>query len=188
VDLAHALIGSDAVRAALSQPLDPDDHVLGPASAPLELVMYGDFQCPYCLGAQSVLSRVRDRLGDRLRFAFRHFPITGRHPLAQLAAEASEAAATRGLFWEYHDAVFAAQQRLTEELVAGLARELGVDGAELDAELREGRHAARVARDVRSGEASGVQGTPAFFVNGQRHEDAYDAGSLVDALSASATA
>ena len=172
------------VPTALTPPLGSDDHVRGAAGAPLELVMFGDLQCPYCLGAQSVLRRVQERLGDRLRFAFRHFPIVDRHPLAELAAETSEAAAARGVFWEYHDAVYAAQSRLTEDLVAELAVELGVDRGELDAELREGRHRARVERDVRSGEASGVQGTPAFFVNGVRHEEAYDAASLVEALSA----
>ena len=166
----------------LLPPLDGDDHVRGDAGAPLELVMFGDFQCPYCLGAQSVVRRVRERLGDRLVFAFRHLPIVERHPLAQLAAEASEAAAARGLFWDYHDAVYAAQPRLTEGLVADLAVELGVARDELEAELREGRHAARVERDVRSAQDSGVQGTPGFFVNGERHEEAYDAGSLVDAL------
>ena len=174
------------MASALEPPLEAGDHVRGDAGAPLELVMFGDLQCPYCLGAQSVLRRVRERLGDRLRFAFRHLPIVERHPLAQLAAEASEAAAARGLFWEYHDAVYAAQPRLTESLVAELAVELGVDSCELDAELREGRHRARVERDLRSGEASGVQGTPAFFVNGARHEEAYDAASLVEALSAPA--
>lgn len=168
----------------LLPPLGADDHVRGHRGAPLELVMFGDFECPYCLGAQSVVRRVRERLGDRLLFAFRHFPIVERHPHAELAAETGEAAAARGLFWEYHDAVYAAQPRLTESVVVDLAVELGVDRGELDAELREGRFRARVERDLRSGEASGVQGTPAFFVNGARHEEAYDAGSLVDALTA----
>jgi protein-disulfide isomerase len=150
--------------------------------------MFGDFQCPYCLGAQSILRRVRERLGDRLRFAYRHFPIVERHPLAQLAAEASEAAAARGLFWDYHDALFAAQPRLSADALVDIARQLGIDAEAFEADLRDGRFSDRVARDVRSGEASGVMGTPAFFVNGRQHDGAYDAGSLVEELSASATA
>ncbi|HKP91236.1 MAG TPA: thioredoxin domain-containing protein [Thermoleophilaceae bacterium] len=121
---------------------------------------------------------------DRLRFAFRHFPIVDRHPQAELAAEASEAAAARGRFWDYHDAIFEAQPRLTDAVVVDVAASLGLDRDELEAELDGGRHRPRVERDVRSGEASGVQGTPAFFVNGRRHDESYDAGSLVEALSA----
>ena len=170
---------------ALEPPLDAVDHVRGADDAPLELVMFGDFQCPYCLAAQSVVARVRDRLGDRLRFAFRHLPIVERHPLAQLAAEASEVAAARGRFWDCHDALYAAQAELSEDTIVDLVARLGVERTDVEAELREGRHRERVERDVRSADASGVQGTPGFFVNGLRHEDAYDAGSLVDALTAS---
>ena len=169
---------------ALSPPLDGSDHVRGPEGAPLELVMYGDFQCPYCLASQAVLRRVHDRLGDRLRFAFRHMPVVQRHPLAEIAAEASEAAAAQGRFWEYHDALFAAQQRLSEEAFGAIAGELGLDAGRLQGEVDEGVWRERVQRDVRSAQASGVTGTPAFFVNGRLHEDVYDAGSLVAALEA----
>jgi NhaA family Na+:H+ antiporter len=176
------------VAATLAPPLDSADHVLGPAGAPYELVMFGDFQCPYCLGAQAVLRRVRERLGDDLRFAFRHFPVSERHPLAQAAAEAAEAAAAQGAFWPYHDALYAAQGRLTGEAVLpAIARELGLDGDRVARELRDGTWRDRVARDVESAQASGVRGTPAFFAGGQRHEDAYDASSLVAALVRGAT-
>jgi protein-disulfide isomerase len=170
------------VGLVLTPPLDESDNVLGPPGAPLELVMFGDFQCPYCLAAQGVVRRVRDRLGDRLRFAYRHLPIVSKHPMAQAAAEASEAAAAQGRFWEYHDELFRSQPRLSpEELLAAAAR-LGLDGERFAIELREGRWRERVARDVRSAEASGASGTPTFFTNGRLHEDAYDAGSLVEAL------
>lgn len=168
----------------LSPPLEDLDHVRGERGAPLELVMFGDFQCPYCLGAQSVLRRVRERLGDRLVFGFRHLPIPERHPLAPLAAEASEAAAAQGKFWEFHDALYANQPRLSRETILELAGEHGLDVERMEAEIVSGTHRDRIARDVASAEASGATGTPTFYVNGKRFFGAYDAGSLVEALEA----
>jgi Na+:H+ antiporter, NhaA family len=168
----------------LTPPLEPIDHLRGERDAPLELVMFGDFQCPYCLAAQAVLRRVRERLGERLRFAFRHLPIVERHPLAQAAAEASEAAAAQGRFWECHDALFAAQLRLSEKELLAIARSLGLDAEQVAQELESGRHRARVARDLASARGSGATGTPTFFVGGRRHDDVYDAGTLVAALEA----
>ena len=168
----------------LSPPLEDLDHVRGERGAPLQLVMFGDFQCPYCLGAQSVLRRVRERLGDRLVFGFRHLPIPERHPLALLAAEASEAAAAQGRFWDYHDALYANQPRLSRETIFEVARELGLDAERLEAEIDAEAYRDRIARDVASAEASGATGTPTFFVNGKRFFGAYDAGSLVEALEA----
>ena len=166
----------------LSPPLEDLDHVRGERGAPLELVMFGDFQCPFCLGAQSVLRRVRERLGERLLFGFRHLPIPERHPLAPLAAEASEAAAAQGRFWDYHDALFAAQPRLSPETILAVGGDLGLDVERMKAEIDSGAHRDRVARDHASAEASGATGTPTFFVNGVRFFGAYDAGSLVEAL------
>jgi NhaA family Na+:H+ antiporter len=166
----------------LSPPLEDLDHVRGERGAPLELVMFGDFQCPFCLGAQSVLRRVRERLGDRLLFGFRHLPIPERHPLAPLAAEASEAAAAQDRFWDYHDALFAAQPRLSPETIFTVGADLGLDAERMRAEVDAGAHRDRVARDHASAEASGATGTPTFFVNGVRFFGAYDAGSLVEAL------
>jgi protein-disulfide isomerase len=166
----------------LSPPLEDLDHVRGERGAPLELVMFGDFQCPFCLGAQSSLRRVRERLGERLLFAFRHLPIPERHPLAPMAAEASEAAAAQGRFWDYHDALYAIQPKLSRETMLGAARDLGLDADRIEAELEAGTHRDRVARDKASGEASGATGTPTFFVNGIRLYGAYDASSLVEAL------
>ena len=128
-------------------PLGPDDHVDGPADAPLELVMYGDFQCPYCAAAQSIVRRVRDRLDGRLRFAFRHMPLPEVHPDAQLAAEASEAAAAQDAFWPMHDHLYAARGRLRFEDLVGHAAALGLDAGRVRAEISDGTHAARVARD-----------------------------------------
>jgi len=168
----------------LSPPLEDADHVRGEPGAPLQLVMFGDFQCPFCLGAQSVLRRVRERLGERLLFGFRHLPIPERHPLAPLAAEASEAAAAQGRFWEFHDALYVAQPRLSPEVILGLGAELGLDAGRIEAEVESGLHKPRIERDLASAAASGATGTPTFFVNGRRHFGAYDAGSLVEELEA----
>jgi protein-disulfide isomerase len=166
----------------LSPPLEDIDHVRGERGAPLELVMFGDFQCPFCLGSQSILRRVRERLGDRLLFAFRHLPIPEKHPLAMLAAEASEAAAAQGKFWEYHDALYANQPKLSRETMLDAAAELGLDVERLTAEIDSGAHRDRIARDLASAEASGATGTPTFFVNGERFYGAYDASSLIESL------
>jgi protein-disulfide isomerase len=168
----------------LSPPVEDLDHLRGDREAPLQLVMFGDFQCPFCLGAQSVLRRVRERLDDRLLFAFRHLPIPERHPLAPLAAEASEAAAAQGRFWEYHDALYANQPRLSRETMVELAGEHGLEVERFTAEIDFGAHRDRIDRDIASAEASGATGTPTFFVNGKRLFGAYDAGSLVEALEA----
>ena len=169
----------------LTPPLGPDDHVDGPADAPLELVMYGDFQCPYCSAAQPILRRVRDRLDGRLRFVFRHFPLPEIHPDAQRAAEASEVAAAQGAFWPMHDALYGARGQLGLDQVIALAERLGLDAARMRSELAEReRTRRRVARDVECGSAGGVGGTPTFFVGGVRHEGAFDAQSLIAALEA----
>ena len=169
----------------LSPPLEDVDHVRGERGAPLQLVMFGDFQCPYCLGAQSILRRVGDRLGDRLLFGFRHLPIPERHPLAPLAAEASEAAAAQGRFWEYYDALYANQPRLSRETMIEIGAELDLDVGRMEAEIDSGVHRNRIDRDLAAAEASGATGTPTFYLNGRRFVGAYDAGSLVEALEAS---
>ena len=156
----------------------------GSADAPLEFVMFGDFQCPYCMGADLSLRRVRRRLGDELRFVFRHLPIPELHPVARAAAEASEAAAAQWRFWEYHDALFAAQNRLSDRELVVIARTLGLDADRVAGEVEGRRWEARVERDVESGRVGGARGTPTFFVNGRLHDDVYDAGTLIAALTA----
>jgi protein-disulfide isomerase len=168
----------------LTPPLGPDDHVDGPADARLELVMYGDFQCPYCSAAQGILRRVRDRLEGRLRFAFRQYPIPEVHPDAERAAEASEAAAAQGAFWPMHDALYALGGRLGLDDVVAAAARIGLDAGRVRDEVERGVWAERVARDKASGDAGGVQGTPTFFINGERHAGAFDAQSLIAALEA----
>src|SRR5215210_2595820 len=146
------------MAASLDPPLGPGDHVAGPDAAPLELLMYGDFQCPYCTAAQGSVRRVRERLGDELRFAFRHFPIEELHPDARRAAEAAEAAAAQSAFWEMHDALYASGGRLQEDEIVAAAAALGLDAERLRSELRAGTHAARVEADRESGVRSGVTG------------------------------
>jgi NhaA family Na+:H+ antiporter len=166
----------------LQPPLDEHDHVAGPFDAPFELVMYGDFQCPYCAASQSIIRRVRDRLDGRLRFVFRHLPLTEIHPDAQRAAEAAEAASLQGGFWEMHDALYANGGRLADADLLALADRIGLDPERLKADLASGVPAARVARDAEPARANGVDATPAFFVNGSAHTDTFDARSLVEAL------
>ena len=168
--------------ASLDPPLGPDDHLAGDPGAPYELVMYGDFECPYCAASQSILARVRKRLGDDLRFAFRHLPLEDLHPHARHAAEAAEAAAAQGAFWEMHDALYAARGHLADADLISHARDLGLDADRVAAELASGAHAGRVERDAASARALGISSTPAFFVNGVLHADSYDAGSLVAGL------
>jgi len=163
-------------------PLDADDHVAGPPDAPLELIMYGDFQCPYCSAAQSIVRRVRTRLDGRLRFVFRHLPLHEVHPDAQRAAEAAEAAAAQGSFWEMHDALYANGGQLAPADLDAVAQRLGLDVERFRAELIDGAYTARVERDAAPARAAGIAATPAFIVNGTHHTDSFDAGSLIDAL------
>src|SRR3954464_11023768 len=127
----------------LTPPLDSEDHVAGPYDAPLELVMYGDFQCPYCTAAQSIVRRARERLDGRLRFVFRHLPLTEVHPDAQRAAEAAEAASAQGACWEMPDGMYATGGRLGETVLVALAGRVGLDAERLRAELIDGAYTAR---------------------------------------------
>jgi NhaA family Na+:H+ antiporter len=165
-------------------PLNADDHIDGPADAPLVLIMYGDFQCPYCTAAQSIVARVRKRLDGRLRFAFRHLPLHEVHPDAQRAAEAAEAAAAQGRFWEMHDALYGNGGQLSLDDLSAVAGRVGLDVERFRAELIDGTYTARVERDAEGARAAGIAATPAFIVNGVHHTESFDAGSLVDALTA----
>jgi protein-disulfide isomerase len=169
----------------LTPPLSAEDHVDGPNGAELELVMYGDFQCPYCAAAYPIVRRIRDRLAGRLLFAFRHFPLRDIHPDAQRAAEASEAAAAQGAFWQMHDRIYESQGALGRGDLIAHASELGLDAERVATELDSSAHAARVQRDLDNGLASGVTGTPGFFVGGRLHLGSFDAASLIAALEAS---
>jgi Na+/H+ antiporter NhaA len=167
----------------LAEVVDPEvDHVLGDPDAPLVLVEYGDFECPYCGRAQPVVRELVERFGDDLAVVFRHLPLVDVHEHAQTAAEAAEAAAAQGQFWQLHDAMFAHPDALDLDGLAGLARELGLDADRLVRDVEHRRHATRVARDVASAAESGAAGTPTFFVNGRRHTGGLDVDSLDAAL------
>ena len=172
----------------LTPPLSAEDHVDGPERAELELVMFGDFQCPYCTAAYPIIHRIRDQLAGRLLFAFRHFPLRDIHPDAERAAEAAEAAAVQGAFWQMHDRMYESNGALSPEDLIRDAADLGLDADRLAAELDSGIHAPRVQRDLDSGIASGVRGTPGFFVGGRLYGGSFDAQSLTAALETSVTA
>jgi protein-disulfide isomerase len=166
----------------LSLPVGPRDHAQGPDSAPVTLVEYGDYQCPHCGRAYPIVKAVQERLGARLRFVFRNFPLRTIHPHAEHAAEAAEAAAPHGRFWEMHDALFEHQSALDDEHLGRYAEALGLDRARFDRELRDGTYARRVREDFTSGVRSGVNGTPSFFINGRRYDGVWDEKHLAEAL------
>ncbi len=175
---ARLLVGPAEAIVDLSVDVDPErDHIRGPADAPVTLVEYGDFECPYCGRAEDVVRELLSDFGD-VRYVWRHLPLTDVHPRAQLAAEAAEAAAEQGAFWEMHDLLFEHQDALRPSELEGYAGALGLDADRLAEELRSHAHAARVADDVDSADLSGVSGTPTFFVNGRRHHGAYDVAGL----------
>jgi Na+/H+ antiporter NhaA len=164
------------------------DHIRGRLDAPVTLVEYGDFECPYCGHAAPVIDKLLDKLGDQLRYVFRHLPLNDVHPNAQVAAEAAEAAGAQGSFWEMHDRLLAQQGELTPTDLYRHANELGLDLDRFSEDLRHRKHAPRVAEDVQSADASGVSGTPTFFVNGRRHQGVYDVDTLTRAVKAAARA
>jgi len=161
---------------------DQRDHVQGPADAPVTLVEYGDYECPYCGAAYPIVKEVQAAMGDRLRFVFRNFPISTAHPHAEQAAEAAEAAAAQGRFWEMHDLLYENQARLRDQDLRGYAEQLGLDVERFDGELAGHVHAGRVREDFMNGVRSGVNGTPTFYVNGARHDASYDRDTLQAAL------
>ena len=170
-------------EATLTLPVSEDrDHIQGPAEAAVTLVEYGDYECPYCGAAYPMIKEVQERMGERLRFVFRNFPISTSHPHAEQAAEAAEAAATQGRFWQMHDLLYENQQRLGDEDLRSYAEQLGLEVEPFDQELAEHVHAPRVHEDFMSGVRSGVNGTPTFYINGSRHDDSYDAETLLAAL------
>lgn len=166
----------------LTLPVGERDHAQGPENAPVTLVEYGDYQCPYCGDAYAVVKQIQEQMGEKLRFVFRNFPLTQAHPHAQHAAEAAEIAGTQGRFWEMHDALYEHQKSLDDRFLTQYAQTLGLDAATLEDGLTNGTQAERVREDFLSGVKSGVNGTPTFFINGQRYEGAFDADSLLATL------
>jgi NhaA family Na+:H+ antiporter len=168
---------------SLRMPVDPRrDHIRGPRTAPLTLVEYADFQCPYCGSAYGELREVERQMGSSLQYVFRHFPLAEMHPLAVPAAEAAEAAGAQGRFWEMHGRLFEHQDQLERGDLLRHARALGLDVPAIDAALDDHRYLARVREDFMSGVRSGVNGTPCLFINGTRHDGGWDADSVLRAL------
>jgi Na+/H+ antiporter NhaA len=179
---ARALLGTAESIVDLADPVDPDrDHVRGPSEAPITLVEYADFECPYCGQAEPIVRELLSDFND-LRYVWRHLPLRDVHPHAQLAAEAAEAAARQGAFWPVHDLLLEHQGALSTADLVGYARQLGLDIARFNTDLHRHAGADRVARDVHSADLSGVSGTPTFFLNGQRLHGAYDIETLSNAV------
>ena len=157
----------------LTPPVSARDHAAGPDDAPVTLVEYGDYECPYCGMAYPIVKRAQQELGSRLRFIFRNFPLAESHPHARLAAQAAEAAGAQGKFWEMHDMLFEHQDALEAEDLLSYAKSLGLDTAQFARDLEAGTYAKRVRDDFRNGVGSGVNGTPTFFVNGNRYDGSW---------------
>jgi protein-disulfide isomerase len=167
----------------LAEDVDPErDHIRGAPDAPVTLIEYGDYECPYCGQAEEVIRELLASHGDDVRYVWRHLPLNDVHPSAQLAAEAAEAAAAQGQFWPMHDMLIDHQDELRPMHLRHYAEEVGLDVERFRDELRRREHLPRVADDVASADASGVAGTPSFFINGRRHEGAYDIAALTEAV------
>ncbi len=166
----------------LTKPVSPHDHAEGSIDAPLTLVEYGDYQCPYCGAAYPVVKRLQKTLGKKLRFVFRNFPLTQVHPYALIAAEAAEAAALQDKFWEMHDLLFEEQNLLKPEIVLSWAKKIELNLEQFENDIKQDVVEKRIKEDRQSGIRSGVNGTPTFFINGTRYDGAHDYNSLLAAL------
>jgi protein-disulfide isomerase len=166
----------------LTLPVAGRDHIQGPIDAPIALVEYGDFECPVCGEVYPVVKAIQERLDDNLCFAFRNFPLANMHPHAENAAEAAEAGGAQGSFWEMHDVLFENQDALEIDDFARYATALGLDARRLVSEVLAGAYAARVREDFKSGVRGGVNGTPSFFINGERYDGARGLDPLLAAL------
>ena len=168
--------------ANLIVPVSAHDHVRGPENAPLTLVQYGDFQCPHCAAAYEEVAAIANELSDSLRLVLRHFPIAQVHPQAQRAAEAAEAAASQGRFWDTASLLYENQEELDDHSLGRYARKAGLDLKRFKKEVSSGVHVPRVRADYLGGVRSGVNGTPTFFINGKRYEGTFKSEAFVAAL------
>jgi protein-disulfide isomerase len=166
----------------LTLPVGTRDHIQGLLTAPIVLVEYGDYQCPYCAQAAEIVRKLQNRLGDRLCYVYRHFPLTELHPHAVRAAEAAEAAAVGHKFWEMHYQLFQHQSALSDTNLLHYAQKSGLNVDRFERELNKDRHLRHIQEDMRTGEQSGVNSTPTFFINGVRHLDDWDADTLLNAM------
>jgi protein-disulfide isomerase len=170
--------------ADLTLPVGVRDHMEGAANAPVVLVEYGDYECPDCLNAWPIVKKLREEMGERLAFTFRHFPQTSIHPHASAAAQAAEAAGSQGRFWDMHDLLYRNQKRLADLDITHLALQLGLEVYKFQADFERPSHLKRIREDVDSGTESGVKGTPTFFINGCRYRGKVDVASMLDAMKA----
>jgi protein-disulfide isomerase len=170
----------------LTPPVSERDHAVGPADARVTLVEYGDFECPHCGALHPIVQAARKAFGGNLRFVFRHFPLRSSHPHALAAAKAAEAAAAQGRFWEMHDRLYQRQTELTDADLERHARELGFDVERFRASLAERAHEARIREDLASAAASGAQGTPSIFINGDRYDGPVERDAVFAALARAA--
>jgi len=170
---------STTSKAQLTHPVNEQDHIQGPVDAPVTLVEYGDYQCPHCRLVYYNITELQERLGDRLRYVYRHLPISSAHPHAKLAAEAAEAAGAQGKFWEMHDLLYQ-HDKLDESHLMEYAAEIGLDIERFRTDLADHVYADRVQEDFDNGIRSGVNGTPTFFLNGRRYDGAWDLESLLE--------
>ena len=167
---------------SLTVPVGPDDWTAGPEKAPVTLVEYGDFECPHCGAMEPVIRNLRASAGDNLRFVYRHFPLTGSHPHAELAAETAEAAGAQGAFWPMHDLLLANQQALTAHDLERYAARLGLDVGAFTTGVEQHAYQRGVQADFMSGVRSGVGGTTTFYINGVRYDGDYDEEALQKAI------
>lgn len=172
----------DPSQPRLASDVTEQDHAQGPADAPITLLEFGDYECPDCGNAYPVIKRLIAELGPRLRFIFRNFPLSNVHPHASVAAQAAEAAAAQGKFWEMHDLLYEHQKDLADIEMSKFALRIGLEIYRFDADLASERFARRVTADYESGVRSGVTGTPTFFVNGMRYVGEKDYETMKAAL------
>ena len=173
-----------AQRTRLAVPVSERDHSQGPATAAIILVQYGDYECPYTRQSTTIVRTIQQQLGDQLRFVFRNFPLTEIHPHALHAALAAEAAAAQGKFWEMHDYIFHHQHTLEDADLEQFAEAVGLDLQQYARDMAHQRSLARIEEDLESGERSGVQGTPTFFINGVMYRGSWEQDALLAALQA----
>ena len=168
--------------AQLRIPVTSLDHILGSEDASVTIVEYGDYECPHCAAAQGVVARILAQFGESVRLVYRHFPLVEVHPLASTAAEAAEFAGSHAAFWPMHQSIFANQQRLSASLLVALAAQLKLSPVALRDAIASRTFAPKVQADFLGGVRSGVNGTPAFFVNGIRHDSPYGFADLPSAI------
>ena len=177
------MIEGEVENTKLSLPvIESRDHIQGPATAPVTLVEYGDYECPYCAQAYLITKEIQERLGDKLRFVFRNFPLTKIRPHAYETALAAEAAAAQGKFWEMYDYLFKHGQAVTNDSLRRSAASLGLNLTKFDSEFYERMYSNHIDEDIQSGNSSGVKGTPTFFINGELYNGSWDLDSLLGAL------